>query len=119
MRWPLALVASGMMLLAGCSSSVGTGAVTGIFETSGGPGGYQPHRLPGNVVLTNSDGDRVSVRVGVSGAFVVHLLPGTYAAVGHSPMVHSGPGEMACHALKPVVVRTGRTQQVTIVCPLR
>lgn len=60
----------------------------------------------------------MSVRVGASGALVVHLPAGTYTAVGHSPMVYSGPSEMACIALKPVVVRAGQTQSVTVACQL-
>jgi nitrate reductase NapE component len=117
-RWPLALLAVGVFALSSCSSSGGTGTVNGIFQTSGGPPGYQPHRLPGNVVFSDSKGDRASVRVGASGALVVHLLAGTYTAVGHSPMVHSGSSEMACDALKPVVVRAGQTQSVTVACQL-
>jgi hypothetical protein len=118
MRWPLASLVVGVVLLTGCSSPGGTGTVTGIFETSGGPGGYQPHRLPGSVVFTNSEGERVAVRVGTSGALVVKLPGGTYSAVGHSPMVHSGSGEMTCHALKPVKVTVGHTQKVTVACQL-
>lgn len=117
-RWPLALLAVSVFLLTNCSSSGGTGTVTGTFETSGGPPGYHPHRLPGEVVFTNSEGDHVSVRVGVSGALVVQLPAGTYSAVGHSPRVHSGLREMTCNALRPVTVRTGHTQKVTVACQL-
>ena len=117
-RWPLVLLAVGVVALSSCSSPAGSGTVTGIFETSGGPPGYQPHRLPGYVVFSDAKGAHVSVRVGASGAVVVHLPAGTYTAVGHSPMVHSGSGEMACDALKHVVVRAGHMQRVTVVCQL-
>jgi hypothetical protein len=117
-RWPLVLLALGVVALSSCSSSGGSGTVTGIFETSGGPPGYQPHRLPGNVVFRDEKGDHVSVRVGESGDVVVHLPAGTYTAVGHSPMIHSGSGEMACDALHPVVVWAGHTQRVTVACQL-
>ena len=89
-----------------------------VFQTSGGPPGYQPHRLPGNVVFIDSKGDHASVRIGASGALVVHLPAGTYTAVGQSPLVHSGSSEMACNALKPLVVRAGQTQSVTVACQL-
>ena len=118
MRWPLALLAVGVFALSSCSSSGGTGTVNGIFETSGGAPGYQPHRLPGNVVFSDSKGDHVSVRVGASGVLVVHLPAGKYTAVGHSPMVHSDSREMACNGLRPVVVRVGQTQSVTVACQL-
>lgn len=118
-RWSLTLLVIGVVALSSCSSSGGTGTVTGVFETSGGPVGYRPHRLPGKVVFEDSKGDQVSVRVGISGSLAVQLPAGTYTAVGHSPLVHSGPDEMACDALKPVVVRTGHTRRVTIACQLR
>ena len=117
-RWPLALLVVGVFALSSCSSSGGTGTVNGIFETSGGAPGAQPHRLPGKVVFSDSKGDHVSVRVGASGALVVHLPAGTYTAVGHSPMVHSDSSEMACNGLMPVVVRVGQTQSVTVACLL-
>jgi hypothetical protein len=117
-RWLLALLAVGAIALSSCSSSGRTGTVSGIFETSGGAPGYRPHRLPGTVVFSDAKGDHVSVRVGAAGALVVRLPPGTYTAVGHSPMVHSGSDEMACDALKPLVVRADHTQTVTVVCQL-
>jgi hypothetical protein len=111
-------MAVGLLALSSCSSSGGTGTVKGIFETSGGPPGYQPHRLLGKVVFSDSKGDRVSVRVGTSGALLVHLPSGTYTAVGRSPMVDSGSSEMACRTLKPVVVRDGQTQNLIVACQL-
>jgi uridine phosphorylase len=74
--------------------------------------------VPGNVVFSDAAGDHVSVRVGASGALVVHLPAGIYTAVGHSPLVHSGSNEMACNTLKPTVVRAGRTERVTVACQL-
>ncbi len=117
-RWRCALLAVGVFALSSCSSPGGTGTVTGIFETSGGPPGYRPHRLPGEVVFSDSKGDHVSVRVGASGTVVAHLPAGTYTAVGHSPLVHSGSSEMDCNAFAPVVVRAGRTEGVTVACQL-
>lgn len=70
------------------------------------------------VVFSDSKGDHVSVRVGASSALVVHVPSGTYAAVGHSPMVDSEGSEMACSALRPVVVKVGQMQSVTVVCQL-
>jgi hypothetical protein len=117
-RWPLALLVVGAIALSSCSSPSGTGTVNGIFETSGGAPGSHPHRLSGKVVFSDSKGDHMSVRVGDSGALVIHLPAGTYTAVGHSPMVLTDSSEMACNALKPVVVRTGQTQRVTVACQL-
>jgi len=92
--------------------------VAGVFETSGGAPGAQPHRLPGDVVFSDSKGDHVSVHVGASGALVAHLPVGTYTAMGHSPMVYSGSHEMNCSGLKPVVVIAGQAQNVTVACQL-
>ena len=49
-----------------------------------------------------------------SGVLLVQLPAHVPKRWDISPMVHSGPSEMACHALKPVVVTAGRSQRVTV-----
>jgi hypothetical protein len=66
------------------------GTVTGRLQMEGGPmrpGGQQPGKrpMPGTVEFTSMREHPVTVRVGDSGTFSVHLPPGTYTACPRSP----------------------------------
>lgn len=108
-RFGLIVLAS--VVLGACSSIPNTGTVEGHFQVVGGPCCGEPRPLPGKIEFIASNGARTIVKVAADGVFQIHLAPGTYTAVGHSPRVHSDGFEMACDALKPVIVRTGRSGQ--------
>jgi hypothetical protein len=117
--WRIGLIVFGSMVLLGaCSSTPSTGTVEGHLQAVGGlaPG---PRPLPGTVEFTGADGARTSVSVAADGTFHVDLTPGTYTAVGHSPRVHSDGLEMACDALRPVVVKSGITVTTAVDCQER
>lgn len=76
-----------------------SGTATGKLQIEGGPispGGQQPGKrpVPGTVRFTSTRQHRVTVRVGNSGAFSVHLPPGTYAVCSRSPAAQ-GPCSQA------------------------
>jgi hypothetical protein len=67
-----------------------SGTVTGRLQIEGGPispGGQQPGKrpVPGTVEFTSMREHPVTVRVGDSGRFSVHLPPGTYTVCPRSP----------------------------------
>lgn len=88
------------------------GTVTGTYKLVAAI----DHPVPGTIVFSGRNGERISIRVGAAGTFTAHLPAGRYLAVGHSPMVISNGQEMTCHGLTPVVVRSGRSAYVTVVC---
>lgn len=89
-----------------------SGTVTGKLQIEGGPispGGQQPGKrpVPGTVRFTSTRQHRVTVRVGNSGAFSVHLPPGTYAVCSRSPAAQ-GP----CSQARRVTVTARHTTKI-------
>ncbi len=111
-----------IVLLSACAPAVAhapavvhapaSGTVTGKLQIEGGPispGGQQPGKrpVPGTVRFTSTRQHRVTVRVGNSGAFSVHLPPGTYAVCSRSPAAQ-GP----CSQARRVTVTARHTTKI-------
>jgi hypothetical protein len=106
----------------------GTGTVRGTYEMEGGPiqpgSGSQPpvRPLPGVVIFQNRDA-RVSVRAGKTGRFSVRLPAGSYAVSGRSPSIREQlPDghviEGRCSSPLTVRVHAGKTERITVMCPV-
>ncbi len=116
---PKVFVASSvsLLLLASGSAVQSTppGTVSGRLEVTGVTASRP---LPGTVVFTSSSGKSRSVEVGPNGSIGIRLAPGTWEATGHSPLVMSESRELTCRSMTPVVVRSGRTTHVNVICDL-
>jgi hypothetical protein len=102
------------------------GAVIGRFLREGGPigpGGHQPPDKPlsGTIRFTAAGRHAVTIRVGSSGKFSVHLAAGLYKVAGSSPSI-GGPGHPGkfrpCSVPLTVRVRPHRLVRISVVCPV-
>jgi hypothetical protein len=88
------------------------GTVSGKLEIDGGPispDGRQPGKRPwpGTVRFTRTHHHPITVHVGDSGTFSVHLPPGTYATCSR-PAGMPGP----CSDARKVAVTAGHTTEI-------
>jgi len=104
------------------------GTVAGTFMRVGGPigpGGMQPRAVPlmGTLTFAASHHRIIAVHVGNSGRFSVRLPAGEYLVVGRSPSIvevlaSGATVEDQCSPAISVTVVSGRTVQVSVVCPV-
>jgi hypothetical protein len=91
-------------------------AVAGRFRIVGGPYPGINHPLSGTIeVHVRSLRGPVAARVkAVDGTFAVRLAPGAYVFAGKSgQLTGDGPG---CSSDRPVSIRSGRTNLITVQC---
>lgn len=102
----LLAIAVGVGVVAGTNGglSLGTGVITGILASVGGPEPRPPSPVPGSVVITNVSTGAVSTTpAGRDGRFSVEVPVGTYRLTATSPMM--GGGRM--HGITNGPVRVG------------
>jgi len=95
------------------SHAAADGTVAGRLQIEGGPispNGQQPGKrpVPGTVRFTSTYKHQLTVHVGDSGAFSVHLPPGTYSACPRSPAAQ-GP----CSQGRQVTVTARHATKIT------
>ena len=139
MKWQAAVVGvPAVLLVSACAGTTtpvaadsavhGTGTVRGTYEMEGGPiqpgSGSQPpvRPLSGVVIFQNRDA-RVRVRAGQTGRFSVRLPAGSYAVSGRSPSIREQlPDghvvEGRCSSPLTVRVHAGKTERITVMCPV-
>jgi len=108
---------------AAAASRAANGRVVGLFVREGGPfgpGGQQPPVVPlsGTVQFARAGQRTIAVRVGISGAFSVRLVPGNYQVSGRTPDIRGEPGdsESTCALPGKVTVTAGHTWRITVAC---
>jgi hypothetical protein len=101
------LVASGLLLGACGSSSPSTGVIQGQLQGSGGPAPGLARPFSGDVRVTGQDGYTFDFATQSNGRFVLHVPPGTYSLIGHSPQYDSGRGR--CLGNKKVKIAANQT----------
>ena len=108
------------VLMTACSThpTPTRGTVSGAFMAVGGPvpvNGHtaRPIPLPGRIIAINSAGQRVQVKVGRGGKFMLSLRPGTYRLLGFT----ADDSGMGCSAIHPVRVGIGTAvAHVEVIC---
>ncbi len=93
------------------------GMVSGVLKLEAGlsPAGF--HGLPGEVSLISSRGMAHSMNVGSDGKFLMSVPAGNYTAIGRSPnYLLDDDTRWPCRSRSPVVVQTGVTSTITVVC---
>src|SRR5262249_10845594 len=115
--WIITTTLAATTAIGGCAGGPGKhGTVTGVFLMVGGPAPGVNVRLPGRVIATGTNGQRLTVPVSTDGRFAIHLPPGTYKLTGYSPRVHVGNQEMRCVATHRVHVRGGKSTRGNVYC---
>jgi hypothetical protein len=128
-RSAVTVLGAGIMILAGCTGSTGTGhvvtrstghrqAVPGRFVAVGGPAPGAPRPLPGTITARATTGQSFTAAVGHDGRFTLSLPPGRYQVTGHSPLINSG--HTPCPATRELRVTRGKPAgPVTVVCSIK
>jgi len=119
MRWiAVAVLATGLAVLAGCASGPGNDQmVSGTFIRVGGPPPGSPVPLPGTITAHGASGATFAATAGSNGRFKLSLPPGTYHVTGRSPLIQSG--KAVCTATKELHISPGKPAgAVTVVCSI-
>jgi hypothetical protein len=91
------------------------GTISGRLREVGGPAPGLDRSVPGTISI---EGDSTAVGASTStGEFSVQVPVGTYTVTGTSPLVNDGREK--CVVSDPVIVESGRTTKVTVICPIR
>jgi hypothetical protein len=117
-RDAVAVLALGIVFLAGCGGSPGDQqAVPGTFVRVGGPSPGSPVPLPGTITARAATGQTFTATAGRSGRFTLSVPPGRYHVTGRSPLMQSG--QVACAATAELRVTRGKPAgPVTVVCSI-
>jgi len=92
----------------GCSSTPGTGFVSGRLQAVGGPAPGAPRAISGTVIARAPNQSSYSVKVGSDGQFLLQLPVGSWVITGRSPQYEGGQA-VCLQAGKPIKVSANTT----------
>jgi len=103
-------------------SKAGAWAVRGTFEMEGGPSnGPSTRPLAGVVIFRATSGRTTDITAGLAGQFAGYLPAGTYTVTARTEQIRrQNPdgsfSDPPCAGPETVVVRSGQTTRVALVC---